>query len=252
MKTICVQNRQYIGGPLVGTDLAAEVAFANMSYRLLLVQPNEDEVLATRDTLQGEGYAVHVLRSFEDAVHSLADDVPDLLVTALRLGKYNGLHLVFRSRILYPTLPSLLTGSPGDRSSEIDRLGIRFLDSPSEREPLLDAVAELLGADRGMRTVAPRRWPRKPVHLPATISDSLVQVVELSYGGVRVEGPLAAAGVGSPISITFPTLGLSVSAVARWSLNPTEQGAEHCCGVEITNDETVTTARWRDIVDSTN
>jgi DNA-binding response OmpR family regulator len=222
-----------------------------MSYRLLLVQPDEDELLSTRDVLVGGGYAVDVVRTFEEAVHRLADDLPDLLVTGLRLGKYNGLHLVFRSRILHPTLPSLVTGSASDRSSEIDRLGIRYLTAPAEHDPLLEAVGALL-ADRQPRAAAgQRRWPRKHVHLPAIISDSNVEVIELSYGGLRLEGVAPAAGVGTPIAINFPTLGLSVTAVARWT-KPVQQGAASWCGAEIMDDERAPAAVWRGVVDSVN
>jgi DNA-binding response OmpR family regulator len=219
-----------------------------MSYRLLLVQPDEDELLSTRDVLVGGGYTVDVVRTFEDAVHSLADALPDLLVTGLRLGKYNGLHLVFRSRILHPTLPSLVTGSESDRSSEIDRLGIRYLAAPPEHDPLLQAVAELL-ADREPRAAGQRRWPRKHVHLPATISDSNVDVIELSYGGLRLEGAACAAGVGTAMDINFPTLGLSVTAVARWT-KPLHQGAASWCGAEVMDDERAPAAVWRGVVDS--
>jgi CheY-like chemotaxis protein len=221
-----------------------------MSYRVLLVQPDPNDGVVARDTLEGAGYTLQVVGAFEDAIKAMAENPPDLLISSLRLGKFNGLHLVLRSRTLYPSLPSLVFSVPADRSVDVDRLDVRFLPTPIEPHPLLSAVADLL-ADRSPRaSESQRRWPRKHAHIPATIFESSVEVVELSYGGLRLEGIVPAAGIGTPIAITFPTLGLSVTAVARWT-KPV-LGAASWCGAEITDAGWDATARWRGVVDSQN
>jgi hypothetical protein len=118
-----------------------------------------------------------------------------------------------------------------------------------ERDPLRAAVENLLVDVTPSGTVAPRRWPRKNAQLPALVSDSSVEVVELSYGGLRLEGPVPPAGVGTPVTVTFPTLGVSVTAVARWT-KPTQTDAVSLCGAEIADPGGDATALWRGVVDS--
>lgn len=218
------------------------------THRLLLVEPDASVAARVRNTVLTAGHGVLVVSSFEDAVRALADGRVDLLITALRLGAFNGLHLVLRSRVLYPDVPALVVADPGDRSIDIDRLGVRFLPTPVDPILLSAAVNELL-AQRGIpSTSLQRRWPRKHANLPAQISNAPLEVIDLSYGGLRLEGAVRPPG-GEPVTVSFPTLGLSVIGVARWS-KPLPNGDASWCGVEILEGGADTTAAWRGVVDS--
>lgn len=219
-----------------------------VTHRLLVIEPDAAVAAKVRNTLLSAGHGVLVVTSFEDAVRALADGRIDLLVTALRLGAFNGLHLVLRSRVLYPDVPALVIADPGDRSIDIDRLGVRFLPTPVDPILLSSAASELL-AQRGIpSTSLQRRWPRKHANLPARISNAPLEVIDLSYGGLRLEGSVRPPG-GEPVTVSFPTLGLSVTGVARWTKRLPD-GAASWCGVEILEGGADTTAAWRGVVDS--
>jgi CheY-like chemotaxis protein len=218
------------------------------NHRLLVVEPDSQAAAVVRDTLLSAGHGIVAVNSFEDAVRVLNDGGADLLITALRLGAFNGLHLVIRSRVLHPDVPTLVIADPTDRSSDIDRLGVRFLAKPVDTIDLSTTVAELL-AQRGIpSTSLQRRWPRKHAHLPAKISDRQIEVIDLSYGGLRLEAPIPPAG-GAPVTVNFPTLGLSITGVARWTKS-LGNGSGSWCGVEILEGGADTTAAWRGVVDS--
>lgn len=220
-----------------------------MSSRLLLVEPNESELREMSDALSGAGYLLRIARTFEDAVGALAQESPDLLVTALRLGAFNGLHLVLRGRFLDARVPAIIVGLPSDYSDDVERLGVPFVHKPAHREELLKAVAEQLHRTEPRAFSAQRRWPRKNAHLPATIANSTVDVIDLSYGGLRLEAHTSQARVGAPMVVTFPTLGVSVTAVPRWTKSVGE-GATSWCGAEIMDLGMGPATTWRGVVDS--
>ena len=220
-----------------------------MSSRLLLVESNESELREMSDALSGAGgYSLTIARTFEEAVRALAQDSPDLLVTSLRLGAFHGLHVVLRSRFLDAFVPAIIVGLPGDYSDDVDKLGVPFVPKPIQREALLKAVAEQLRARQPRAFSAQRRWPRKHAHLPARIANSSVEVIDLSYGGLRLEANTPQTHVGAPIVVTFPTLGVSVTAVPRWT-KAVGEGATSWCGVEILDVGMGPATTWRGVVD---
>ena len=68
----------------------------------------------------------------------------DVLVVALRLGAFNGLHLVITARAAYPELRAVLTTSADDRAlaSEARQVDAACLVKPIVRDALLTAVAQ--------------------------------------------------------------------------------------------------------------
>src|SRR5580704_19674135 len=98
-----------------------------MAYRILLVEPDSRWSATTERLLSDAGYLTVAVRTFEDATRQLAVDCPDLLVTTVRLGAFNGLHLVLRCRGDYPYLPVIVTGEEEDPllGAEVTRYGAR-------------------------------------------------------------------------------------------------------------------------------
>lgn len=62
--------------------------------RVLLVEPDPTRWPELRQAGRG-GFAIEICGDFTEARHSLMNRPPPLLVTNLRLGAYNGLHLVY-------------------------------------------------------------------------------------------------------------------------------------------------------------
>jgi CheY-like chemotaxis protein len=226
-----------------------------MSYRILLVEPDSRSSMAIERWLADAGYLTVSVRTFEDATRRLAVDCPDLLVTAVRLGAFNGLHLVLRCRGDYPYLPMMVTGEDEDPllAGEVARYGARFVPKSLERERFLQVVSELLAGRSPQGPLGKRRWPRKPAGLPAglpaTISRAPARVVDLSYGGLRLELEGSPADVKEPMHVDFPTLGLSIKAVPRWT-KPVEAQGSWWCGAEVAPGDSEARQTWRGVVDS--
>jgi DNA-binding response OmpR family regulator len=222
-----------------------------MPYRILLVEPDSRWSAATERLLSEAGYLTMSVRTFDDATRQLAVDGPDLLVTAVRLGAFNGLHLVLRGRGDNPYLPMIVTGEEQDPllADEVTRYGARFVPKSVEPERFLRLVSELLSARSSQGPLRERRWPRKPALLPVTVSQAPARVVDLSYGGLRLELEGSPTEVKGPMDVDFPTLGLSIKAVPRWT-KPVEAQGSWWCGAEVAPENSEARQTWREVVDS--
>lgn len=97
-----------------------------MGRSVLLVSPsNLSKIVAA--SIRRAGCHVTVARSFDDAKALMAAG-PDLLVTELKLGEFNGLHLAVRGRVA--GIPSIVVG---DQSFEqdVEQLGAVWM-SPED------------------------------------------------------------------------------------------------------------------------
>jgi len=213
-----------------------------VSGSLLVVDPNPLEARPLRDSLFAAGFDVLLAHSFEEATRVLAGHDISLLITCLRLERFNGLHLVLRTRATQPGIPAIMIGLPEDHSSDVDRMGVHYLTYPVDPAVLTARVTMLLG-----QGVAQRRWPRKPAHLPAYVSNDAAEVVELSYGGLRLESSALSPVVGHEIVVSIPSLGVTMAVVPRWTKSL--GGPTSWCGVEIVDEASPTTAVWRGAVD---
>jgi DNA-binding response OmpR family regulator len=221
-----------------------------MSYRILLVETDRVPARAAEAALIDGGHRVAHVDSFADAVRLGESLPPDLLITTLRLGALNGLHLLLRLRANTPDMPAIIVGDPSDFTADVARFGGRFLEKPIDPALLRDLSSQLLQGRAPQDPTGVRTWPRKRAELRATVKNASVRVVELSYGGMRLE--LARVPVTSDhvLQIKLPTLGLAVAAVPRWQ-KATDAGV-WWCGAEITHDSSDAARTWRDIVDSLN
>jgi CheY-like chemotaxis protein len=217
-----------------------------MRGTVLIVEPDSEQALALRDGLIGAGHVVQVAQTFQAAVQALAAGGVGVLVTAVRLGAFNGLHLIIRNKALSPHIRCIVIGLPADQSGDISSLGIPFLVKPVAGGTIAAAVSREIDL---AAELPPRRWPRQPVHLPAVVSDADIDIVDLSYGGLRLQGRKTPVDVGTELTVFFPSLGVSVTAVARWT-KPLHKGGESWCGAEILDPPGGSANDWRGVVDS--
>lgn len=115
-----------------------------MSYRILLVDPDETAAAAAKQALVANGYRAAAVGTFAEATRQTSLDCPDLIVTALRLEAYNGLHLLLRCRADHPELPVIVMGRPEDFCSDIALHGAPFFAKPSDLALLVTMVSGLL------------------------------------------------------------------------------------------------------------
>jgi CheY-like chemotaxis protein len=105
-----------------------------MTNTILVVDDNPSSVAGLVDAFATSGLTATAAHGFTDALKRLKDVEPELLIACVRLGPYNGLHLVLRVRALYPNAAAILMG-PAD--------------------PMLARDARALGVDAYLTTHAP-------------------------------------------------------------------------------------------------
>jgi CheY-like chemotaxis protein len=115
--------------------------------RILLV---DDETLLLEvlaDILAEEGYEVRTATDGREALHALARDVPDLLVTDIMMPELSGWALLEQVRRQHPTLPVLLCSAVDPRlTGRTEHIAAHtgFLAKPFGLEAFLGCVSQLL------------------------------------------------------------------------------------------------------------
>lgn len=112
---------------------------------VLVVEPALDELLIVTSMLSSAGFHVTAAASFAQARALLGGARRfALLFTALRLGMYNGLHLVVRGRCVQPTMAALVTASSEDATlqAEAEILGATFVVKPTTSQECIAAILQ--------------------------------------------------------------------------------------------------------------
>lgn len=107
-----------------------------------------------------EGYEVRGCYDFKHALEQLTDAWPDILLTDVRLGPYNGLQLAITAREQNPWMATVVMTGHDDPvlHEEATRSGARYLTKPMRRVELLDVVASAL-AESGRRPATASELP---------------------------------------------------------------------------------------------
>ena len=205
-------------------------------------------VLGETETLLSEaGYRVLATTSFAEGKQWLDSRNPMLLVAAVRLGPFNGLHLAMRARIANPDLPIVILNDGPDvvLEREAKSLGVRYFAEPTDTAGLLQQIDAALGG-KGQSV---RRWPRKQVRgaVATSVAFSRARVLDLSYGGLRLAFERH-SDVPTVFDVTFPAAGITVKANRVWT-SPAPASEEFWCGAELSQRE-ISAADWRHFVDS--
>ena len=219
-----------------------------MASRVLLVSPNVEPRLRMEQWLRRAGFDTESVSTFEAARPRLTATTPDVLVSAVQLGEYNGLHLAIVGRDRRPALVAVVVGPPDAvLAREAEQQGATYLTEPATEEALVSKLFELV-QEIGRH----RRWPRKHVTEPvaAECGESPARIVDLSYGGVRFEvadAGAAAPELGSGLRLNLPTFGVSIDTALVW-VERAPSGFLHCGAAVDRLSPSVTTA-WRQVVD---
>src|SRR5262249_34979666 len=122
---------------------------------LLLVDDNQNGLLARKSLLEEQGFVVTTARNGEEAFDSLSKEKFDLLITDFRMPKMNGIELIRRIRPLEPALPVILL------SGFADALG---LDEKSTGADVVinKGLHEIANLQRWVSRLLARKMPRKP------------------------------------------------------------------------------------------
>ena len=166
-----------------------------VTHTILIVDRDPEALAFNVRILSGAGYRVVVATSFEEASSRLLASKPDVLIADIRLDAYNGLHLVFRARDEFPHIVALVTDSWLDPVLQADAaaLGVVYLVKPLDADTLLPVLETRLRDRPDTPPLNFRRWPRKRTGHPysAVVGTRQAKVVEISYGGLRLETALS-------------------------------------------------------------
>jgi DNA-binding NtrC family response regulator len=124
---------------------------------VLVVEPLLEQLLKTVTMLSTAGFKVTAAASFEQAKPLLTQDSPSILLTALRLGMFNGLHLVVRGKALQPGLAALVTSPQPDivLQREAEQLEATFVLQPIASTELIASILKTKFRREGDEPIRP-------------------------------------------------------------------------------------------------
>lgn len=212
--------------------------------RVLLVAPSARISSELAATLGAAGYAPIVATDFA-AAKVLLDTRPDCLITEVKLGAYNGLHLAIRAAGQHT--PTIVIGDMDPiLQAEAERQKAAFLTTPIDPEQVLILTRELLNASRERR-----QSPRKQVRvLDAFLNDDRARLIDVSYEGMRIEATESQPAALPPdFTVRLPRFNFSCRVQRVWTA-PSLQGSGVSCGAELSTSDADTLLAWRALVDS--
>jgi hypothetical protein len=217
-----------------------------MARTVLLVCTDPQKLSLYEKAVAPIADVVQVATTFPQAKTILRQEQPDVLITELRLNEFNGIHLALWSRVRLPQLRSVIIGN-SDPSLEADAraLGLSYLKENGE-QAIVQATQEAFVTE-----VPQRRWPRKrlPVGLSAEVNGRAALVLEVGYGGFRVQ-TADAVGISArgEFALHIPEFDIRANATRVWATSRGQSG--HRCGASLAESDTLPGSRWRRFVDA--
>jgi len=215
--------------------------------RILIVDDDDTTRRGLVALMAGAGFVALPAGSLQEATAALERDAPDLIITDIRLQGYNGLQILAMGSRPIPAI--VVTGYP-DRSIESDarKMGAEYLLKPISPAHLLALVQQKLEASTPNAIFsATRRYTRKPVrHLKAWVQDLPVRILDISYGGLRLEiERTPKERLPRSMSMTLPTSNVAIDVNVVWQKPSGTSG--WLCGAAIPDTSQPT---WRQLVDA--
>jgi DNA-binding response OmpR family regulator len=198
------------------------------------------------ELLQQAGHDVIAAGGLPEAKSLLAvHHDTDLLIAEIQLGAFNGLQLAIRHQISHPMMRSMVLSRAHDPvlSADAKACGAAYLAEPFGQEQFLERVAAVL------QESPHRRWPRKQpaAALLARIAETPARVLDLSYGGLRLE-TAGASDLSASFEIVFGDAGVTIQAKPIWS-QPGPAGS-WLHGADVSHLAHSARQAWQRLVDS--
>jgi DNA-binding response OmpR family regulator len=221
-------------------------------FTVLIVDTRSGAAARIGKILSEAGYVVTIASSFQDAKQELDRMPPDVLITDVRLGAYNGLHLVVRTRARSPTTAAIVTHGTHDPVLEAEATSQQaiYLVRPLAPRRLLRIVGRLLEwRTTPAMGIEARRWRRKEVaeRFVVKVGESQAQVIDVSYGGLRLEMETRTRPV-NPQPIEWPHAGVVFFGWSIW-MRPGRREGSWWYGIRLDETDSETGEAWRALVD---
>jgi two-component system response regulator FlrC len=217
-----------------------------MPFRVIVLDDDLHALEGITELLRGAGYHVTPASNYQAAKELMGAAAYDLLISDVRLRSYNGIHLVMQCRREYPEMGLMIMTGYDSSMMELEagRYNAEFVRKPIKPAEFLENVARLLAAIRRQR-----RWPRKPVAggFRVTAAGLPAAVLEVGYGGLRLEIP-ATAAMPPLFFVEVAGIDLRLEVEPVWSYR-SPAGDALVCGAALASDTTPAARTWRTIVD---
>jgi DNA-binding response OmpR family regulator len=222
----------------------------------VVVDADLSELRRTEQALETVGFVVMGAGSFAQAKSLLVSITPEVVIADIKLEAFNGLHLAALCAVWRPATPFVATHNVYDSVLEADarRLNASYVVKTPGREELTRTAVELLQSHRqGHEAV--RRSHRKlaPTSTVVQVDASAAEVIDVSYGGVRLKLQSASSPpderVPESFDIVFPDQAFSLRAARIWSAHDSQTGG-WLCGADVSQSDSQQLQRWHDFVDS--
>jgi DNA-binding response OmpR family regulator len=114
-----------------------------MSKRVLIVDDEPDVLDTLAELVSAGGYEVVTRGTFEEARKDITSDPPDILVTDVRLGPFNGIQLAVLMRAARPDSPIVVLSAYDDPTLRVEAAHCQasYLTKPVSRKELLVCLA---------------------------------------------------------------------------------------------------------------
>ena len=154
--------------PSRGTQLVAmsddptDVRGTRTDVSVLVVEPVLPDAISVASALSQYPFQVTLAETFVKAKERIGSRAPDVLITDIRLGEYNGLHLVLRATAQRHEVAAIVLSSVMDEVLRADAESMRatFMLKPVSARDLAAAVFRTLSRQKApMTTTEPIRPP---------------------------------------------------------------------------------------------
>ena len=127
-------------------DRSVDVSSSHGQISALVVERTLPDALAIVSMLAGCEFHVTVAETFTKAKLRLSAEPPGVLITEVRLGEYNGLHLVLRGKSVRPDMAAIVLSTVADSMLQTDAeaMGATFILKPVDQKDLGAAVIRTL------------------------------------------------------------------------------------------------------------
>jgi len=208
---------------------------------------NSDEATAAEHAhqLYLSGYSTIAASSFPEIRELLSVYQPKALVSSVRLGDYNGVHLAIVTRMKHGPVPTILLGEADHvLEQEAARAGAHYLRLPVSVAELVQAIRERVEQARPLR----RYIRQQPSQLIPVLAGGVAgRLLDLSELGMGVALPLGTAGaMGDDVDVTVTVCGMTLNGRRIWHR---ADGDELRCGIALVLPTSDDVFRWRMVID---
>ena len=218
-----------------------------MPYRILAIDDDEHALSGMAELLRAAGHHVTSASTYDAGKRLMEISTFDLLVTDVRLRSYNGLHLVMQAHRDHPETAIVIITGYDDPLIELEahRYHADLVRKPLKPAEFLETVERSLGKVRRQR-----RWPRKRVvgGFRVTVKGQPAAVVDVSYGGLRLEVPMSATPLPPTFDVEVTGIGLHLEVEPVWS-QASGSASSALVGATLAAEHSPSARTWRAIVD---